>query len=300
MIAGARVEVAPYKRSPMDFVIWKPSTDDQPGWDSPWGRGRPGWHIECSAMARDLLGEVFDIHAGGIDLAFPHHENELAQSCCVHGTDRMANWWMHNEMLRVEGEKMSKSLGNFFTVKDLLDKGIPGEVIRFMLLSTGYRQPLDWTQARMEELTDTLRDWRDLTLGHEEPGAPPPDIVAAIADDLNFSKALAAMHGYARSGDYVSLFRSGALLGLLEDSYAMGGWTVSEKDMENAHKLAVQETVERLLSDRSEARKQKNFARADAIRDGFATAGVIVKDTPDGAVWELGKDFDPAKLEALK
>ena len=162
MIAGARVEVAPYKRSPMDFVLWKPSTPEQPGWPSPWGRGRPGWHIECSAMAEALLGREFDIHGGGIDLAFPHHENELAQSCCVYGTERMAQIWMHNGFLQVEGEKMSKSLGNFFTVRDLLDRGIPGEVIRFVLLSTHYRQPMDWTERKVDEAERALRRWRAL------------------------------------------------------------------------------------------------------------------------------------------
>jgi cysteinyl-tRNA synthetase len=148
MIAGARVEVAPYKRDPMDFVLWKPSTDDQPGWDSPWGRGRPGWHIECSAMSRALLGESFDIHGGGIDLQFPHHENEIAQSCCAHPEGGFARIWMHNEMLQVEGKKMSKSLGNFFTVRDLLDEGVPGEVIRFVMLSTHYSKPMDWTEKK--------------------------------------------------------------------------------------------------------------------------------------------------------
>ncbi len=156
MRVGARAEVATSKRDPMDFVLWKPSDAETPGWDSPWGRGRPGWHIECSAMARALLGEAFDIHGGGVDLAFPHHENELAQSVCAHPDEGFARVWMHNGMLNIEGEKMSKSLGNFFTVRDLLDKGIPGEVIRFVLLSTHYRQPIDWTQAKVDEATATF------------------------------------------------------------------------------------------------------------------------------------------------
>jgi cysteinyl-tRNA synthetase len=159
MIAGARVEVAPYKRDPMDFVLWKPSSDDQPGWDSPWGRGRPGWHIECSAMSHALLGESFDIHGGGIDLQFPHHENEIAQSCCAHPEGGFAKIWMHNEMLQVEGKKMSKSLGNFFTVRDLLDQGVPGEVIRFVMLSTHYSKPMDWTEKKRDEAEKTLRKW---------------------------------------------------------------------------------------------------------------------------------------------
>jgi len=180
--AGARIDVAPYKKDPMDFVLWKPSTDEQPGWESPWGRGRPGWHVECSAMARELLGEVFDIHAGGIDLLFPHHENEVAQSCCVHGTETMANFWLHNEMLRVEGEKMSKSLGNFFTVRDLLNRGIPGEVIRFVLLSTHYRQPLDWTHKRVDGAKKTLGRWRAQLAGagKREHGARPKDGGASV------------------------------------------------------------------------------------------------------------------------
>jgi cysteinyl-tRNA synthetase len=167
MIAGARVEVAPYKRDPMDFVLWKPSSDDQPGWDSPWGRGRPGWHIECSAMSHALLGESFDIHGGGIDLQFPHHENEIAQSCCAHPEGGFARIWMHNEMLQVEGKKMSKSLGNFFTVRDLLEQGVPGEVIRFVMLSTHYSKPMDWTEKKREEAE---RSWNSGQQTHAGPG----------------------------------------------------------------------------------------------------------------------------------
>jgi cysteinyl-tRNA synthetase len=166
MIAGARVEVAPYKRDPMDFVLWKPSSDDQPGWDSPWGRGRPGWHIECSAMSHALLGESFDIHGGGIDLQFPHHENEIAQSCCAHPEGGFARIWMHNEMLQVEGKKMSKSLGNFFTVRDLLDQGVPGEVIRFVMLSTHYSKPMDWTEKKREEALDPAKLEHPVTPHH--------------------------------------------------------------------------------------------------------------------------------------
>uniref|UniRef100_UPI00261A8618 cysteine--tRNA ligase n=1 Tax=uncultured Ruegeria sp. TaxID=259304 RepID=UPI00261A8618 len=165
MIAGARVEVAPYKKNPMDFVLWKPSTDELPGWDSPWGRGRPGWHIECSAMAYELLGESFDIHGGGNDLMFPHHENEIAQSKCAHPHGEFARVWLHNEMLQVEGKKMSKSLGNFFTVHDLLEQGVPGEVIRFVFLQTHYRKPMDWTEKKAREAEATLRKWRALTSG---------------------------------------------------------------------------------------------------------------------------------------
>ena len=187
MIAGARVEVAPFKEDPMDFVLWKPSTDDLPGWDSPWGRGRPGWHIECSAMAHELLGDSFDIHGGGNDLIFPHHENEIAQSCCAHPEGRFARYWLHNEMLQVEGKKMSKSLGNFFTVRDLLDRNIPGEVIRFVLLSTHYGKPMDWTAQKAQEAEKTLRKWRTILAGIE-----PASSAAAGAASAAASRGLCA------------------------------------------------------------------------------------------------------------
>ncbi|MEL6799546.1 MAG: cysteine--tRNA ligase, partial [Pseudomonadota bacterium] len=193
MIAGARVEVAPYKKNPMDFVLWKPSDVDLPGWDSPWGRGRPGWHIECSAMAHALLGDTFDIHGGGIDLQFPHHENEIAQSCCAHPQGEFARVWMHNEMLQVEGKKMSKSLGNFFTVHDLLEQGVPGEVIRFVMLSTHYRKPMDWTEKKREEALKRLTRWFRKTDGVEASPTVSASVLAALADDLNTHLALSEM-----------------------------------------------------------------------------------------------------------
>ncbi|MGB0440925.1 MAG: cysteine--tRNA ligase, partial [Paracoccaceae bacterium] len=204
MIAGARVEVAPYKRSPMDFVLWKPSDAALPGWDSPWGRGRPGWHIECSAMARDLLGDGFDIHGGGNDLMFPHHENEIAQSCCAHPETGFANVWMHNEMLQVEGKKMSKSLGNFFTIRDLLDQGVPGEVIRFVMLMTHYRKPMDWTQDKAHEAEAALRKWHGLVAG-VTPGDIPQGVLEALSDDLNTAGALSVLHRLAARGDAAGL-----------------------------------------------------------------------------------------------
>ena len=274
----------------MDFVLWKPSTPEQPGWDSPWGRGRPGWHIECSAMAKALLGEVFDIHGGGIDLQFPHHENELAQSCCVHDTDRMAQIWMHNGFLQVEGEKMAKSLGNFFTVKDLHDRGVPGEVMRFVLLSTHYRAPLDWTEKRVEEAERVLRKWRELADGAGQ-GTPDPAVVEALADDLNTPQAIAELHRLAGDADAATLRSSAGLLGLLGGELA--GWDRVEIG------VGVAEAIERLLSDRQEARKAKDFARADAIRARLDAAGVVVMDRPNAPTdWELTPQFDPAKLEA--
>ncbi len=197
MIAGARVEVAPYKRDPMDFVLWKPSDAQQPGWESPWGRGRPGWHIECSAMARALLGESFDIHGGGADLMFPHHENEIAQSVCAHPGEGFARYWLHNGMVRVEGQKMSKSLGNFFTVQDKLAEGVPGEVIRLALLMTHYREPLDLTAQRLSEAAANIEKWALAGYGTEPSASPSPDLIAALADDLNTPKAVAVLHGLA-------------------------------------------------------------------------------------------------------
>ena len=273
MIAGSRVEVAPYKKNPMDFVIWKPSTDEQPGWPSPWGRGRPGWHIECSAMARELLDEVFDIHVGGIDLQFPHHENEIAQSCCAHDTDVMANWWMHNEMLRVEGEKMSKSLGNFFTVRDLLDQGIPGEVVRFMLLSTHYRQPLDWTDKRVEEARQTLTKWYRLAGQALESDVCYDPLLKALADDLNTAEVIAILHHLANGGDSTMLRWALTFLGFLGNGVPAWARPQGFSDAEIG-------TIQSLLLERQQARQKRDFDRADAIRDALTAAGVEVRDRP--------------------
>ncbi|WP_413719607.1 cysteine--tRNA ligase [Silicimonas sp. MF1-12-2] len=310
MIAGARVEVAPYKEDPMDFVLWKPSTPDLPGWESPWGRGRPGWHIECSAMSYELLGAEFDIHGGGNDLTFPHHENEIAQSkCSGHGFARV---WMHNEMLQVEGKKMSKSLGNFFTVRDLLNQGFPGEVIRFVFLSTHYRKPMDWTAEKAEAAKEELTKWRTAT-DEVEPGKIDTRVVDALANDLNTHGAVTVLRELFKTGDNSGLKASAALLGLLTDALrfdyqkhhvifgtaAQFNLTVHPASI-SLVSSEVSEMIERLLDERAEARKAKDFARADALRDGFAAAGVLIKDTPDGVEWELAPDFDPAKLEALK
>ncbi|MEL7468386.1 MAG: cysteine--tRNA ligase [Pseudomonadota bacterium] len=302
MIAGARVEVAPYKKNPMDFVIWKPSTDEQPGWASPWGRGRPGWHIECSAMAKELLSEVFDIHAGGIDLAFPHHENELAQSCCVHGTDRMANWWMHNEMLRVEGEKMSKSLGNFFTTRDLLDQGVPGDVIRFMLLSTHYRAPLDWTEKRLEDARKRLVRWYRKTDGVAADDRLVSRVEEALADDLNTHlvftemdqmsapalRATLRMMGFPDAED-VEWFRD-------DQELIVGVSTDHAGDLSDAQKL-LQPHLERWQS----LRDAKDYAGADTLKAGLKALSIDVRATADGpqAAITRQSDLDPVKLEAL-
>jgi cysteinyl-tRNA synthetase len=290
MIAGARVEVAPYKRNPMDFVLWKPSSSDQPGWESPWGYGRPGWHIECSALARALFGEKFDIHGGGLDLQFPHHENEIAQSCACCGDDSFANVWMHNEMLQVEGKKMSKSLGNFFSVPELLDQGYVGEVIRFVYLSTHYSKPMDWTDKKAKEAEATLRKWRALTDGVETTGSAAPTVVDALADDLNTAGAIAALHELAKRGDVVSLKTSANLLGLLED--CLGDWAHSIK-------FDLSEYEDAISIARVNAMKNKDFSEIDRLKSAFVAAGLDVQMSKEGIELIASPSFDPAKLEGL-
>jgi len=295
MIAGARVEVAPYKRHPMDFVLWKPSEDDLPGWDSPWGRGRPGWHIECSAMARKLLGDSFDIHAGGIDLQFPHHENEIAQSTCACGTDAFARVWLHNEMLQVEGRKMSKSLGNFFTVRDLLERGVPGEVIRFVMLSTHYSKPMDWTERKADDACKTLSAWRERVAGAAADTAIDAEVQAALCDDLNTPRAITALHRLSREDRPEALLAAARSLGLLLEDADAAFWPAPAGADDAAEAL-----IREILAMRKKAREDKDYARADRIRDAFVQAGVDIRDTPEGPTWTLSADFDPAGLEALK
>ena len=288
MIAGARVEVAPYKRNPMDFVLWKPSNNEQPGWESPWGFGRPGWHIECSAMARSLFGEKFDIHGGGLDLQFPHHENEIAQSCACCGQDSFANVWLHNEMLQVEGKKMSKSLGNFFSVRDLLDEGFSGEVIRFVYLSTHYSKPMDWTVKKAQEAEVTLRKWRKLTKDIQDPKLISEEVIEALNDDLNTSKAITALHGIAKRGDAKTLKASAQLLGLLNNQ--MGGWVE-----ENTFDLSALEAL--ILDVRDKAMKTKDFSELDNLKSSFISAGLDVQMSKDGIKLIVGLQFDSSKLE---
>ncbi len=315
MIAGARVEVAPYKEDPMDFVLWKPSDADTPGWDSPWGRGRPGWHIECSAMAYELLGERFDIHGGGNDLTFPHHENEIAQSKCA-GHD-FASIWMHNEMLQVEGKKMSKSLGNFFTVRDLLDQGVPGTVIRFVMLSTHYRKPMDWTEKKRAEAEKALAKWSRL-LGLFVFDKRPENIavseanqgvVAALADDLNAPLALSRIHALFNQakkdqGKYLELAASLKLVGLLPKvryRKDMSEEEIERQKEESQVQSEAREIVGQILERRKAARELGDYALADDIRQQLEEAGIILTDRGAGQYsYNFGPDFDPAKLEALK
>ena len=291
MLAGARVDVAPYKRDPGDFVLWKPSTDDLPGWDSPWGRGRPGWHIECSAMAEAHLGDTIDIHAGGIDLQFPHHENEVAQSECAHGGKPFARWWMHNGMLNFGGAKMAKSVGNIQRVHELVREH-PPEALRLALLSAHYRQPLEWSDALIEQsvrtldrLYGTLRDLVDV----DAAAAIPQSIEDALDDDLNTPQALAEIAHLAgearkatapmeRSTLKSQLLGAGLVLGLLQQDPA--AWFARGASGDDDAR------IQALIDERIEAKKSRDFARADAIRDQLASEGILLEDTPQGVRWK--------------
>ncbi len=293
MIAGARVEVAPYKKNPADFVLWKPSTPELPGWDSPWGRGRPGWHIECSAMSAAHLGETIDIHAGGVDLQFPHHENEIAQSTCAHGGRTFARWWMHNGMLTFDGRKMSKSLGNVLHVHQLLRQH-PPEALRLLLLRGHYRQPLDWSDNAIAQAISTLDGWyrvlRDLEMVPVDADLlPVPErIEAALCEDLNTPQALAELSVLAdaarQSGTPEAkavLLGGGALLGLLQQ--APEAWFQRDADGVDGAR------VEALLAERRAARAAKDFARADAIRAELTAMGVVIEDGAQGSRWSVAK-----------
>ncbi len=295
MVAGARVEVAPYKRDPADFVLWKPSSAEQPGWESPWGRGRPGWHLECSAMSEEHLGRSFDIHGGGVDLVFPHHENEIAQSRCAHPDESFARYWMHNGYLMSEGEKMSKSLGNFYTVTDLLDE-FPGEALRLALLKSHYRQPLDFTKDGVREARQELNRFyralalRDAALSEaglsegDHPYAVPSAVSDAVYDDLNTPLAIAGLHAEAdaafaaESPEEVlaatgSLKAAGRLLGLLQADPDV--WFQGDGDA----------AIDALIAERIAARADKDFARADEIRDELTAKGIVLEDGAGGTTW---------------
>ena len=292
--AGARVAVEAHKRNPADFVLWKLSSENEPGWDSPWGRGRPGWHIECSAMSNRYLGETFDIHGGGLDLIFPHHENEIAQSRCAFGRDVMARVWMHNGFLQVEGEKMSKSLGNFVTINELLNtekfggRKWPGEVLRLAMLRTHYRQPIDWTVKALEEAEKTLDKWYE-TIGDIDSNSQiAPDFLDAMADDLNFSAAESKLHALAHpamvgsSPPAETLKSTANLCGLLTMTNTQ--WRAlrsADFAVDAAH-------INSLIAARLDARKARNWSESDRIRDELAAMGVVLKDNKDGATtWEI-------------
>jgi cysteinyl-tRNA synthetase len=294
MIAGSRVEVAPYKRSAQDFVLWKPSTPELPGWDSPWGKGRPGWHIECSAMAEKHLGETIDIHAGGQDLVFPHHENELAQSRCAHDGADFARYWLHNGFLSIDHEKMSKSLGNVLLVHQLIET-IPGEVIRLALLSAHYRQPLDWSDATIQSARRMLDRLYGAIRGIDVPAdvqaaaGPPETLIAALEDDLNTPRAMAEFFALARELNKATddedrqrlaaaMQASGDLMGLLQVDPETWFAGHVQGDL-SADDIAA------LLDERREARANRDFDAADAIRDKLLDAGITIEDGPGGTSW---------------
>ena len=307
MIDGARIEVAPYKKDPSDFVLWKPSTPDLPGWDSPWGRGRPGWHIECSARAEAHLGETLDIHAGGNDLMFPHHENEIAQSTCAHGGRIFARYWLHNGMLTFNGRKMSKSLGNVMLLHELLQKH-PPEVLRYLLLKAHYRQPLDWSDSALAQARSTLDSWygalRDLDDVDVDPAEirAPAEVDAALLNDLNTPEALALIAGLAtasrrdanaeqRRTAKASLLGAGALLGLLQQDpevWFKQGLASAESASPDASALTLDaHEIDDLVAQRDAARKARNFAEADRIRDELASKGIAIEDGAQGTRWKV-------------
>ncbi len=294
MIAGARVEVAPYKKAAHDFVLWKPSTPDLPGWDSPWGRGRPGWHIECSAMAEKHLGTTIDIHAGGTDLVFPHHENEMAQSTCAHDGAVFARYWLHNGFLSMDHEKMSKSLGNVLLVHDLI-KTIPGEVMRLALLSAHYRQPLDWSEDTIEQARKMLDRLYGAVRGIDvdddlrRNAAPPAALIAALEDDLNTPKAMAEFFALARELNKAhddnerqrlaaTMYATGDLMGLLQSDAEV--WFAGQLDGELSA-----DDIEAIIEKRRVAKEQKDYAAADRYRDELQAAGIRIEDGPGGTTW---------------
>jgi cysteinyl-tRNA synthetase len=290
---GARIAVDAHKKNPLDFVLWKQSSGDEPGWESPWGRGRPGWHIECSAMSTAYLGNVFDIHGGGLDLIFPHHENEIAQSRCAHGTSLMANYWMHNGFLQVEGAKMSKSDGNFVTISEAL-KDWPGEVVRLNMLKTHYRSPIDWTLASLEESKKVIASWYDI-VGDDTQALGEADEIfhSLLSDDLNTPGAITRLHAIASSRIGASgqaqvevkrkLKASAKLLGLLvhtKKEYL----TSDPKSV-----LVNKEIVDAFIAQRTAARARKDFRESDRIRDELAAMGVVIKDSKEGTTWEIAR-----------
>ncbi|MCW8127974.1 cysteine--tRNA ligase [Microbulbifer halophilus] len=295
MLAGARVEVAPYKKYAGDFVLWKPSSDEEPGWDSPWGRGRPGWHLECSAMIQKHLGETIDIHGGGRDLTFPHHENERAQSCCANGTD-FVRYWMHNGYVNIDGEKMSKSLGNFRMVNDLLGQ-YPGEVLRFALLSAHYRSELnfsadllDQSQRTLDTLYGALRETESVAAAEADLGGSA--FIAALEDDLNTPIAISELHQIARdlnkadAGDRpqlkATLLAAGEMLGILQQDPE--AWFQRARGGDADEAISADE-IEQLIAERAQSKKDKNFVRADAIREELKEKGVVLEDSREGTKW---------------
>ena len=293
MNVGNRVEIDKRKKNPLDFVLWKPADKNNIGWNSPWGYGRPGWHIECSAMCKELLGGSFDIHGGGIDLLFPHHENELAQSICANGTKQLANYWVHNGFVNIEGQKMSKSLGNYLTVEDLRKKDIYGAVIRFVLLSTHYRQPLDWTNRKVSEAQNILTKWLSLFDKKDVPihGKPTKKILEALCDDLNSPLVLTEMHNLLKVEDFDGFINSMVFLGFTPNELNKKSNIKNKFDENNIHEL-----INDLILARQTARDNKDYRKSDEIRNRLEKAGVSINDLGENTKWTLKPFFNPKKL----
>ncbi len=285
---GVRIENETSKRNPLDFVLWKPSSNEEPGWDSPWGRGRPGWHIECSAMAKDILGDQFDIHGGGIDLIFPHHENEIAQSTCSNNMKKFANYWLHNGFLKIEGEKMSKSLNNFLTVFDLIKRDFSGSAIRYNMLATHYRQPLDWKFERLAEAEKTLVKWNNKIRSKNEADLP-KKVLNALLDDLNTPLSIHEMHQLFNKGQFDDLTEACEFFGFVA------------KDKKGSLEIPseLSENVDKLIKERNIARLSKNFSLADKIREDLLDAGIIIKDSGQETTWETSQNLEIKKLKKL-
>ncbi len=293
MNVGNRVEIDKRKKNPLDFVLWKPADKNNIGWNSPWGYGRPGWHIECSAMCKELLGGSFDIHGGGIDLLFPHHENELAQSICANDTKLLANFWVHNGFVNIEGQKMSKSLGNYLTVEDLRKKDIYGAVIRFVLLSTHYRQPLDWTNRKVSEAQNILTKWLSLFDKKDVPihGKPTKKILEALCDDLNSPLVLTEMHNLLKIEDFDGFINSMVFLGFTSNELNKKSNKKNKFDENNIHEL-----INDLILARQTARDNKDYRKSDEIRNRLEKAGVSINDLGENTKWTLKPFFNPKKL----
>ena len=285
---GVRIENENTKKNPLDFVLWKPSNAEEPGWESPWGRGRPGWHIECSAMAKDILGDQFDIHGGGIDLIFPHHENEIAQSTCSNNMKKFANFWLHNGFLKIEGEKMSKSLNNFLTVYDLIQRDFSGPAIRYNMLSTHYRQPLDWKFERLAEAEKTLIKWNNRIDSMDETGLP-RQILNALLDDLNTPQSIHEMHQLFNNEKFDELRNACTFFGF------------SSKVLKESALIPAElsKKVDKLIEKRNNARMSKNFSLADKIREDLLSAGIIIKDSGQETTWESSHKLKIKKLKEL-
>lgn len=299
MIAGARVDVAPYKRDATDFVLWKPSKPGEPSWPAPAGikaEGRPGWHIECSAMAWKHLGEQFDIHGGGIDLVFPHHENEVAQTCCAFHQQRMANYWMHNGFLQVESEKMSKSLGNFITIHELLatkkfgGRSWDGDVLRLAMFKTPYADPIDWTVESLVDASNVLDGWWRASSQSTPSDVPAPEVIAALANDLDTARVVTVLHELRKRGRLAELHGSLLFLGFPQRRYHSGTIDVSgDVAVDRAHSSELSEEAFLLLRARAEARTAKNWTESDRLREELAKLGIVVKDSKEGTTWEFSQ-----------